>query len=124
MSASSLAILNTVACHVHTTKHRGTKTYRRSPRPPWWQARLATTLDELEEMKARAAQSGEQDSDTSAMDGMEAALMRVTEILRRKEGELVAVKRTVNAECAERVRLLALLQQLQPEGAPAHDMTG
>ena len=50
---------------------------------------------------------------------MEAALIRVTEILRRKESELDVAKRTVNAECAERVRLLALLRSLQPEADAA-----
>lgn len=48
---------------------------------------------------------------------MESALIRVTAILRRKDSEIDALKRTVNAECSERVRLLALLQKLQMPGA-------
>lgn len=38
------------------------------------------------------------------------------------QAELEALKRTVNAECAERVRLLGLLQQLQPANGASGDL--
>ena len=41
----------------------------------------------------------------------------MTEIVRRKDSELEALRRTVERECAERVRLLGRVQQL--EGAAA-----
>ena len=55
--------------------------------------------------------------DDEAVEGMEAALIRVTEIVRRKDSELEALRRTVERECDERVRLLGRVQQL--EGAAA-----
>ena len=39
----------------------------------------------------------------------------------RSQGEVEALKRTVNAECAERVRLMGLLQQLQPANGAGGD---
>jgi len=68
---------------------------------------------ELEELRGRAAAPPE-DENAAAVEGMEAALGRMADILKRRDAELDAIKRTVNAECAERVRLLGLLQQLQP----------
>ena len=50
---------------------------------------------------------------------MEASLIRMSEIVRVKDAELEALKRTVNAECQERVRLLALVQGHGQAAAPA-----
>jgi len=46
----------------------------------------------------------------------QASLIRLSEMLRRKDTEIEVLKRTVNAECKERVRLLALVQS-QPASA-------
>ena len=45
---------------------------------------------------------------------MEASLIKLSEMLRQKSAEVEALKRTINAECEERVRLLSLLQQQHP----------
>ena len=53
---------------------------------------------------------------------MEGALARMSELCRQKGAEVEALKRTVTAECDERVRLLATVQQLQAQlgGGAAH----
>ena len=40
-------------------------------------------------------------------------------MMRRKDTEIEVLKRTVNAECKERVRLLALVQSQPTSAAPA-----
>lgn len=51
-----------------------------------------------------------------ALEQLEASLIRMSDILRRKEAELALLQRTVHSECAERLRLLELLASL---GVPA-----
>ena len=46
----------------------------------------------------------------TALKHTQASLIRLSEMLRRKDTEIEVLKRTVNAECKERVRLLALVQ--------------
>jgi len=73
---------------------------------------LRSKLAEVEaaaESQAAAAHSEE------AVSGMEAALGRMAALLQKKEAELEATKRIVQAECDERVRLLALVNQLQAD---------
>ena len=74
---------------------------------------------ELEQQARAVARQGEEDGASAAVEHMEASLIRMSDILRRKDTETESLKRTVNAECSERVRLLALVQQLQGSGAPA-----
>ena len=59
--------------------------------------------------------------DDEAVEGMEAALVRMADILRKRDAELLELKQTVSAECDERGRLLARVHQLQQAqaGAPA-----
>ena len=86
--------------------------------------RVRAEADELRE-RLRAAEaslearpSGPPEFEPSAIEGMEASLIRMSEIVRVKDAELEALKRTVNAECQERVRLLALVQGHGQAAAP------
>jgi hypothetical protein len=77
----------------------------------------------LAEVEAAAAAAAAATESEAAVSGMEAALGRMAALLKKRDGELEATKRIVQAECDERARLLALVEQLQAGGARAQPHT-
>ena len=68
---------------------------------------------------AAAASRGGQEGTAAAVANMEGALTRLSEHCRKKDEELAALRRTVQSECDERVRLLATVQALQAHNGAA-----
>ena len=79
---------------------------------------VAELRERLREAEADAGGKAGAEFEQSAVEGMEASLIRMSEIVRRKDAEVESLKRTVNAECTERVRLLALVTQQQALAGP------
>jgi hypothetical protein len=69
--------------------------------------------------QARSARAEAAAGAGGALEQLEGSLVRMAEMLRRKDAELGSVRRIVAAECAERQRLLDRLEQLEPASGSA-----
>lgn len=89
------------------------------------ESQLAAAQAEADALRAAQAEA-KSEVQSESVGAMEAALDRMAALLKQKEAEVISLRQTVNAECQERVLLLAQLQALgmapsgpaQPGAAP------